>query len=173
MNLSVPVTLEDVLASRDRRASRQRQLLDCYGLPLVSFCLNVPGIRKYTTELCRVHADGCKALWQANLNILHAEVGHYSTGIEGLFVVNTPARTVKDICCAIEETHPLGRLFDFDVLGADGTRWKRQHCGYRARTCWVCGGEVWLCRRSEAHSLEDMWACVRAMMDNAWFGDNR
>ena len=37
------VTLEQMLEARERRAQRQRELTAQFGLPLVSFTMNIPG----------------------------------------------------------------------------------------------------------------------------------
>ncbi|HBT15986.1 MAG TPA: citrate lyase holo-[acyl-carrier protein] synthase, partial [Firmicutes bacterium] len=39
-------TLEDILRARDRRAEKQKQLIQEYVLPLVSFTINIPGTIK-------------------------------------------------------------------------------------------------------------------------------
>ena len=52
------------------------------------------------------------------------------TGYEAYWIVRADARSVKRQMCGIEDFHPLGRLFDLDVIQSDATplahrRWFR------------------------------------------------
>ena len=48
--------------------------------------------------------------------ILFEEVRDLETGFEAYFVVDMAPLEAKQLCCRIEDSHPLGRLMDIDVI---------------------------------------------------------
>lgn len=52
-----PVNLTDMLAAREERARQQHDLRQAWNLPLLSFCLNIPGPVK-TTPLSALRPSG-------------------------------------------------------------------------------------------------------------------
>ena len=56
------VTLQELLAARDSRAARQRELLAQYGRPVVSFCMNIAGPVKQSPVICRGFREGQERL---------------------------------------------------------------------------------------------------------------
>jgi holo-ACP synthase/triphosphoribosyl-dephospho-CoA synthase len=57
---------------------------------------------------------------------------------------------------ALEECHPLGRLFDIDVIAEDGDKVSRSTIGLPERACLVCGKTGAGCARSRAHPLDEV-----------------
>ena len=158
---SQPVALEEMLAARDERAERQRGLLSRFpGLALVSFTLNIPGRYKAYSLAERAFVLGMglieRQLERAGVAVAHREEKRAATGYEFLLAAEAPAEAVKRITVAIEESHPLGRLFDIDVLGCDGIPLRGDGLGRGERTCLVCGGPVWECARNRAHPAEQL-----------------
>lgn len=86
--------------------------------------------------------------------ILREDISHEMTGSQAFFLLNLPADRIKKKMTEIEEYHPLGRLFDIDVIGPDGVPLSRTQFGLPARTCMVCGENAKICARSGAHSAE-------------------
>lgn len=70
--------------------------------------------------------------------------------------MDAEARELKAAMIAIEDTHPLGRLFDIDVLCLDSMSLKGALQGRPERECLICGKPVWACARNRAHSAEDI-----------------
>ena len=106
---------------RDRRVSIQNELISKYDKPVLSFCMNIPGPVK-TNELIRKAFDSgkaelLKALSAHNITILHTEEFHEPSGDELIMALDAPAEDIKTLATEIEESHPLGRLFDMDVIG--------------------------------------------------------
>ncbi len=161
-----PVTLDEMLAAREDRAERQRRMRAAHpGLPLVSFSLNIPGERKAYPLARDAFRLGCalldRQLARAGLAARSRDLKEAHTGCELIAAVGgggggADAGTVKKIVVAIEESHPLGRLFDFDVLDPDGVQLHREAHGGSVRACIVCGGSLWECARSRAHSAEEL-----------------
>ena len=66
-----------------------------------------------------------------------------------------PPRDAKRITCELEETHPLGRLMDMDVVGPEGPV-SRADIGLAPRRCLLCGNEVRYCMRAKSHTREEL-----------------
>lgn len=62
--------------------------------------------------------------------------------------------------CLIEETHPLDRLYDMDVIDPDGNTLSRS----RYRKCLLCNCQAQECARSRKHSVDEMFAAVMHMI---------
>jgi holo-ACP synthase/triphosphoribosyl-dephospho-CoA synthase len=60
----------------------------------------------------------------------------------------------------VEECHPLGRLFDLDVILPDGKKMERR----TPRSCLVCGREGFFCASSRAHPIEEIRRVTQAML---------
>ena len=134
-------TLEQVLQSRTDRQDRQQALLKKGCSCLLSFGLNVPGAVKQSPALRQVFDEGLSQLRQLLSGALGEEsVRHSVTGSEALMEVRLPAGAVKQKTVMLEELHPLGRLFDMDVLDGSGRSLSRRDFGLPARRCLLCGG---------------------------------
>ncbi len=53
----------------------------------------------------------------------------------------------------VEDTHPLGRLFDIDVIDTQGVVLSRDQLRFARRRCFVCGRDAKLCARNRVHPL--------------------
>ena len=150
------VDVMDVLRARDRRAARQQELLAQYGVPLISFTMNIAGPvkrtalidRGFTLALQRLEGQlrACRAA------VLHQELVREATGCEALYAVDLPPRQLKALCVALEEADELGRLLDLDVLDRDGVKLNRE----KERGCLICGSSGKGCARSRAHSVAQL-----------------
>lgn len=159
-----PVSVQDVLAARDERAARQQRFLTEHAAPLISFTMNIAGAIKHTPEIERAFREGIllvrRQLERMDAPIVACEEQVAFTGCEALFAVQADAAELKKHMCMIEDTHPLGRLFDLDVIAADGTHLTRAV----ERTCLICGAPVRACARSRAHSAEELFQKAQQMI---------
>lgn len=158
------VTLQQMLDARERRAQRQRQLLAEFQKPLVCFTLNIPGPVKQSPLIRRAFLHGCHALERQLPGILHQQTQETVTGCEGMFVTPGDALQIKAICTAIEDSAPLGRLFDMDVLDTDGTKLDRALVQGKSRNCIVCGAPGRGCASRRLHSVEELQAATRSIL---------
>ena len=158
------VTVQDVLHARDERAQRQERLLCQHHQPLISFTMNIAGPIKVDGEIRRAFHEGeawIKAhMSQQHVHVLACEQHIAWTGCEAIWAVQADASWLKAQMTAIEESCPLGRLFDMDVIDANG-----QHLSRGAeRTCLICGSPVRACARSRAHSAEELFAKAKEII---------
>ena len=156
------ITLEQMLLARDRRASRQAALLSRYGRPVISFTMNIAGPVKDSPLIRYAFRSGLRQLEALPCAQLCREVIFEPTGPEALLVYETQdARLLKAFCIRLESEGEAGRLFDLDVLDANGEKLSRE----TGRTCLVCGGPVSVCSRSRAQGLEAITARTRAILE--------
>ena len=151
-----------MLLARDRRALRQAALLSRYGRPVISFTMNIAGPVKDSPLIRYAFRSGLRQLEALPCAQLCREAIFEPTGPEALLVYETQdARLLKAFCIRLESEGEAGRLFDLDVLDANGEKLSRE----TGRTCLVCGGPVSICSRSRAHGLEAITARTGAILE--------
>ena len=142
--------------ARDRRIAIQKILLKKYPKnTLISFKLNIPGNTKDCTVYRKVFDIGEQLLKEAikskHYKLQFSKSEYLFTGSEGYFSINANPFQIKAITIAIENSHPLGRLFDYDVLNFDGRQIKRNEIGFPVRKCFLCEEDAFICARSRKH----------------------
>ena len=165
------VSFEDVLAYREKRARRREELLSKYSLPLACFDLNIPGEYADFPWALRSFHDGLEAFTLAleaeGMGILYEERNAESLGCTADFSVSAAPDSLKALALRVEETHPLGRLFDIDVYEPGGMIY-RQYGGVDARPCLVCGKSGFLSARGCAHSPLELRFSAEKLMEGAF-----
>lgn len=97
---------------------------------------------------------------------MHQEVRERDAGREALLIVAGEAIMLKRLCIQLEDVHPLGRLFDYDVLNQDGEAVHRESVGATQRTCLICDEPAHACARSRRHNLLELLALIEQMIAN-------
>ena len=107
------ITLDQLLASREERASFQKELLKSYpGKTLVCLTVIMPGKVKRNLQSLIVAQAALTALVSAfGDSMLKLEVRDRQTGYEAYLETTLSHGEAKRKTCSIEDTHPLGRLF--------------------------------------------------------------
>ena len=114
------MTLEEILNSREARVARQRELLEANpGLSLISLTVQPPGPVKRNDASLVIARAGVEAVRKA-FKVEYEELRDLDTGFEGFFLVDMDPFDTKRLACVIEDTHPLGRLMDIDVVALAG-----------------------------------------------------
>lgn len=168
-----PQTLADILQARDERQARHDRLLRQYNHTLLSYKLNMPGSVKSNRLLCRVFDEGLRVI-KAGLQgrampIVFEETLYQNSGPEFFGVVAAAAGDVKALSMDIEDTHPLGRLYDIDILDATGKKYDRSDMQRPERRCLICDQPAFVCGRSRAHSSEELLVKIQGMYDAYFF----
>lgn len=149
--------LTEILAAREARAQKQMQLLQQYHMPLVCFTMNIAGPVKNSDLITKGFRLGQKLL-NDRFVPEYEEERIAPTGCEYFYVVDGDPKTIKQQTCQIEDSFPMGRLFDMDVIAPDGTKVSREDVGLRPRKCLLCENDARVCGRSRAHSVEELQA---------------
>ncbi len=161
------VTLEQVLEARTQRAERQRAALADGAACLVSFTLNIPGNIKQFPLARAAFAEGLGLLRAVfGPSILKEETVDEPTGSEALLILDADPAAVKRKTVAMEDEHPLGRLFDMDVLDNSDRSLSRTDLGAAQRTCLICGQSAKACGRSRAHSLDQLRTRIGQLLED-------
>ena len=157
------VTLMQILQAREDRSLLQKQLLQEYGCPVISFTMNIPGPIKISPLIKRAFRTGLSFLekqlaahLETPAQVLHRDIQTPVTGCQALFSVQLDAKTLKKICIGIEEATPLGRLFDMDVFDVDGSLLHRDPALADTRGCMVCGAPGRTCAAGRLHSVPQL-----------------
>ncbi len=183
---NMPITLDELLASRDARHAMQQKLMaEHSGKTLVCLTVVMPGSVKRNQQSLTVARAAVKAMRKAyNIsddllpetelltNELKTETGEclverdLNTGYEAYLITSLPLLEAKRVAVDIEDTHPLGRLFDIDVIDAQGIPVSRDRVGGQPRRCLVCDHEARYCMRMRWHTQEEIWARIKQMTDD-------
>lgn len=166
------VSLEALLAAKDSRAARQADWLAHYQQPVISLTLVTPGAVKDSIRYRNTMGVALQAcdqlLWQNHWQVLDRQVLWLPTGAEALWCVEHPAVEIKAQCVEMEQTHPLGRLWDFDVFCPKEGPVGRHSLDLNTRRCLVCDEPAHGCARSRRHPVDEVVARVEKLIDG-WF----
>ncbi|MCM1291641.1 MAG: citrate lyase holo-[acyl-carrier protein] synthase [Prevotella sp.] len=162
------ITLNSLLESRDRRQARQHQLLSSRpGETLVLLTIVMPGAVK-KNNLSEVAARAAMTALREGFDnhICSLEIFDLDTGFEAFLMTDLSVDRAKSIACNIEDRHPLGRLFDIDVLGSDAVPVSRTTLGLPSRKCLICGDDARVCMRLQRHDYTQLLQKIHQMVDD-------
>ena len=159
------VTIQDMMLCRENRANLQTSLLRQFPEnPVLSFCMNIPGPVKTDEEIRSAFEVGKKEILsvisERNWGIEREHEIHEKTGDEWLVSIRAEPSTLKDAMCEVEENHPLGRIYDIDIIAPDGQKLSRPNF----RTCLLCGRQAQDCARSRRHSAAELFARTKQLI---------
>lgn len=161
------ISLDELLASREARRDFQQDLLRRHpGKTLVCLTVVMPGTVKRNASSLIVAQAGLSALIaRFGSDMEGMQVRDLATGFEAYLLTSLSPQEAKRAVCRIEESHPLGRLFDLDVLDAAGMPLSRADLGLAPRRCLLCDREARWCMRNHTHSREELTARIGEMID--------
>lgn len=154
------VSLSEMLDARENRALEQRKILDEFNITIISFTLNISGPVKTFPLAQKSFVEGKKLvneqLKRHNLNIAYEKYNIDKTGYEAFFALDYNPFYIKKLMVDIENSCPLGRIFDIDVLKANGDKLSRQDLNIPERTCLICNDKAHVCSRSKKHTTDEL-----------------
>jgi holo-ACP synthase len=163
------VSLEDVLASRELRVRRQAMLLERHRVPVVSLTIVMPGPVKDNRWARRALQEGMVAFdrlcERTKWPVLAHEHQWLPTGPEALYAVNADAVKLKASAIELEDNRPIGRLWDFDIIGLGMSAISRKAFGFPPRRCLVCQQPAHECGRARRHSVDLLLATIRSIIE--------
>lgn len=165
------VTLTEMLNAREQRAFRQQELQKTYQSTLLCFTMNIAGPVK-NSPLIRSGFQLGKRLLEKQMHAqgiipIHYEEINETTGNEAFYILKQNPLAIKRITADIEDTSPLGRLFDMDVLRENGQKIEREELGLAPRCCLICGKPAKQCARSRIHSIEELQARTQQILNES------
>ena len=164
------ITLEQLLAARDARASYSKALKARFpGASVMVFTVVTPGNVKRTEQTIRLFDAGitaiAKLLMRNELVPLLFEAHEKDTGDEAYLCVKTEPGFLKLELCKLEESAPYGRLWDMDVIKPSGDRISREEIGFSERSCFVCGKVGRSCYSRSLHTREEVHKAYLALVE--------
>ena len=159
------VDLPSMLARREARSREQQAFLQTHHSPLISFSMNIPGPIKSNALIRKAFDLGRNLLLfqlkKAGATILQTSETHQDTGDELLLsVADVHPENLKAIAVEIEDASPIGRLYDIDVIDAQGHKLSRQ----RFRKCLICEKQAQECARSRTHSVQELQNAIDELL---------
>lgn len=158
------VTLQEILNAREMRVHTQNQMLKEHGVTLICFTMNIAGPKKNSPMIERAFREGLSVIRDAIATYHIAEEREEYTNCGPVFFCSLCANAseIKSAMVEIEQTHPIGRLFDIDVINADGTKINRS----TERGCIVCGAPGRACSAGRLHPVAEIVAVMDKMMSD-------
>ena len=161
------ITTADICRARDIRIERLQKLLHKKPGSLILFTLNIPGPVKDSFLYRKIFNQGIiaikTALTRSGTTYNIEQMLELVTGPEAyLTVLDTNLYKIKKIISNIEETHPLGRIFDMDLFD---THLNQIKSGRSMRKCFICSRPAFECSRSRRHSIDDLLDKIRIMAE--------
>ncbi|WP_455500434.1 triphosphoribosyl-dephospho-CoA synthase CitG [Gemmiger sp.] len=169
--MSTSVTLPQMLIARENRVHTQQTLLAQYHTPLVCFTMNIAGPIKNSPLIRRGFVLGCRdlenALRREGMTILHKQTTDADTGNEAFYAVDADLLRLKKLTAELEDAAPVARLYDMDVLDVNGEKVDRTALALPVRRCLLCGAPAKECARSRRHTVEELQAKTRELLQTA------
>lgn len=167
INSGPRLTAEEILASRENRAEKLRELAQEFpDMTLISFKLNIPGDIKTSAAIERFFRRGMEQLLkelEKRTSLLHSETAFLQTGPEAVFVVDYPPAVIKLDMVALEDRDEAGRLYDIDVIH-DYQAISRTDLGFAPRRCFLCNEDARVCSRAGHHNLTEILHKVKELL---------
>ncbi len=153
------VSLLEMLETRENRVNKQNQLLQqCESL--ICITMNIAGQFKTSPLIERAFAEcvdlTLNTLKLSGIKVVDKETHYSKTGCEGYILVDDNPIKIKKTTLKVEESLPIGRLFDIDILQSNGLKVSRSDVDAPERSCLICKRPGAGCARDRAHSLEDL-----------------
>ena len=163
--------LNEILQARESRVAIQREIISEYNLPLISITLNIPGSKKDSLKIRKIYREcirvvKIKLLKQRESTIVYERERLSAEGPEFFVVVDGfAAKTLKKMFIQVENEHPLGRLFDIDVISKDFSLVSRKDVNVPLRKCIICEDAAINCISMRKHKRDEIIKTVDNLID--------
>lgn len=164
------VSIPELLVSRDERQARQHARSSA----ILFHWSPLPWLRQWPIKdsevTRRIFNHGVTALralaakqgWQIQEQAALVS----ASGPEGMLSIAAPARDLKLATIELEHSHPLGRLWDIDVLTPEGDILSRRDYSLPPRRCLLCEQSAAVCARGKTHQLTDLLNRMEALLND-------
>lgn len=154
--------LEEILQFREKKALlQQRMMKEHPGAVIVSLGMNIPGPVKCSPLIRTAFYEGMERLEELlgreRKETLYKALLEESAGYAAIYLTGeTDLYRIKKETVSLEETHPLGRIWDIDVFGDSREAVEREAIGAQRRKCFLCGCDAKECARSRNHETGEL-----------------
>ncbi|MWN31524.1 MULTISPECIES: citrate lyase holo-[acyl-carrier protein] synthase [unclassified Gilliamella] len=166
-----PITLEQMLLAKEKRVQSQQEAIKRYHYPLISLSLVIPGPIKNSSGANRLFKEAIatihSTLSKNDISLIHETHFHHITGCEAIIVAKCSADILKQCCINIEDNHPLGRLWDIDVIDPITQQSiSRAKFDHHSRQCLVCQQMAKVCSRSRKHTIDEVFSAIKKITND-------
>lgn len=166
-----PISLEQMLLAKEKRVENQLTAISLYKKPLISLTLVIPGPIKSSSGAHYLFQEAIAALHQFfiknNIPLIEEQHYHELTGSEAILVLDCAIEKLKQYCIDIESQHPLGRLWDIDVIDPITQKSvSRSQFELAPRQCLVCENIAKICGRTKRHSFDEIFAAIKEKIED-------
>ena len=156
------ITLQEMLDARESRALVQGRMLKAHNAPLICFTMNIAGPVKTSPIVERAFREGVRLINEKLVGheVIERREEHTKCGPVLFCSLRANADKIKTAMIDIEENHPLGRLFDIDVIADDGRKTTRP----TERGCIVCGAPGRACAAGRLHPVSEITSVMDKIM---------
>ena len=148
--------LTRVLANRELRQTRQWELCEKYNSAVLSLTINIPGAKKDSNDAKYIYEVALKEIENFRLKVYEKSSTCKETGYEALWAFQVDAQKLKTLTCKAEESHPLGRFMDIDVINKNRQILSR----LTPRKCYICEANAKVCARTQKHSIKELLSFI-------------
>lgn len=160
-----PVSPAEILDQREQRAEEIYELSQRYPKQtLISFKLNIPGPIKNNEMILRIFDQGVSQIQKILSEPVVCSLTAHKTGPEIILRSIENARSIKEKMIALEESSPLARLYDIDVL-FQGEAVSREQLMLPVRRCFICDQPAKVCARSRRHTVNEMLIRIEELIE--------
>lgn len=139
----------EFLAIKEQRFNRVKSLVNETNC-VILIKVNYPGNQKLNAFTFFVFHEAIRAL-----EITLDDITYSVEGPIGVKISDENPKPLKEMLMAFEDTHPLGRLIDCDVLTINGMI-SRTDFNTTMRSCLLCNQAAHVCIVSKKHTMKDI-----------------
>jgi len=154
--------LTKVLENRELRQTKQWELCEKYNSAVLSLTINIPGAKKDSSDAKYIYEVALKEIENFGLKVYEKSSTCKDTGCEALWAFEVDAQKLKTLTCKVEESHPLGRFMDIDVIDNNRQILSRS----TPRKCYICEANAKVCARAQKHSIEELLSFISKTVDD-------
>jgi holo-ACP synthase len=166
-DMGVRVSLERMLCAREERVARQATALARFGKPVVSMTVVMPGPVKDGALPRTVLNEALRAMQVLSSTskwpVLWREFRQHDAGPEALLVISAEPQLLKTATVGLEDQHPLGRLWDLDVIVPGPHILSRSQQGLPPRRCLLCERPATECGRARRHTTQELLDVIQTI----------
>ena len=164
LDQGIPVSPAELLDRRETRANTLEELQrDFPNHTLLSMKMNIPGPIKDNDLIRLAFRLSLNEILLLIKDSVVMDQTQAATGPEVIIKTSRPAHEIKLLMIELEESLPLGRLLDIDVL-TEGSALSREAMGLNPRRCFLCDKPARECSRSAAHPLTALLEAIETLM---------
>ncbi|WP_394243817.1 citrate lyase holo-[acyl-carrier protein] synthase [Vibrio astriarenae] len=144
-----------------QHTDQQQKWIKQYRLPLLRVTTFVPRIMANSEVAEKIYSIAKQqvhdTLSQSNYKVIESDSFEDKDGKGLLMAISGASSTqLKRAMIKLENNHPLGPLFNFDVLNRDGKMVSRRSSEMEPRKCIICDHAASYCAASHIHSEESL-----------------